>query len=173
MCVCVCLSVFVCLYVCLSVCLCSVSRWTGAAAAAALCVGAADLASPRASAIDATLCAAAANPPPTANPPQAGAVQTAATNRRRNGPTTTTTTTTTRHTGQTGRELYLKDALRPRTLSHQYWGSDGHLTFLITNVASAQPNAPRCKIFGLNKASQDHDRNLHSDLESHKILWLD
>ena len=166
-----CLSVCECLSVCLSVCLCSVSRWTGAGAgAAALCVGAADLASPRASAIDATLCAAAANPPPTANPPQAGAVQTAATNRRRNGPTTTTTT---RHTGQTGRELYLKDALLPRTLSHQYWGSDGHLTFLITNVASAQPNAPRCKIFGLNKASQDHDRNLHSDLESHKILWLD
>ena len=111
------MSVCLCVCVCLSVCLCSVSRWTGAAAAAAaLCVGAADLASPRASAIDATLCAAAAaNPPPTANPPQAGAVQTAATNRRRNGPTTTTTTT--RHTGQTGRELYLKDALRPRTLS--------------------------------------------------------
>ena len=92
----------------MSVCLCSVSRWTGAGAgAAALCVGAADLASPRASAIDATLCAAAAaaaNPPPTANPPQAGAVQTAATNKRRNGPTTTR-----RHTGQTGRQLHLKD----------------------------------------------------------------
>ena len=50
-------------------------RWTGAGGAgAALCVGAADLASPRASAIDATLCPA--NPPPTANPPQAAAAPT-------------------------------------------------------------------------------------------------
>ena len=100
--------------------------------------------------------ALAANPPPTANPPQAGAVQTAATNKRRNGPTTR------RHTGQTGRQLHLKDP-PPHTASPIVGPQMDIYDDFFCQMLHL-PNHPTDAKYLSEKSTQNQNRNVQSSL---------